>query len=119
MPKSQQTRVKEWIASRLGPEHMTPRERALRVLEEALELAQSEGVIMPDAFRLLQHVFGRPAGDPQQEAGAVGVCLMGWCAARGLDHKAVVEQEIERIEARTISEVRESVERKRREGLTV
>lgn len=117
--KSQQTRVREWIATRLGAEHATPKERAMRLLEESLELAQSEGVIMPDAFRLLQHVFNRPPGDPMQEAGAVGVCLMGYCAARNLDHKAVIEQELQRIEAKTISEVAASVQRKRAEGLTV
>ena len=56
----------------------------MRLLEEACELAQAEGINIEQAMGQLRHVYARPAGHVFQEAGGVAVCLLGWCAARNV-----------------------------------
>jgi hypothetical protein len=105
-------RVGDWIKTRIGPEHMHPQERALRALEEAMELAQAEGVSLDQVNRQAEHVFSRPPGDPEQEVGGVGVCLLGWCAARGIPLITLIIREVERIEAKPLESIRGSLARK-------
>lgn len=112
-------RVSAWVISRIGGDHMQPIERAMRNLEESLELAQTEGVTLEQANKQAQHVFGRPAGDPVQEAGGVAVCLLAWCAARGVRLLDVALREVERIESKPIAEIRGSLARKADEDLVV
>lgn len=107
-----ESRVAAWVRTRIGPEHMNRRERAMRLLEEAAELAQAEGVTSEQASKQMEHVFRRPAGDPAQEAGGVAVCLLAWCAATGNTLHDIATREVERIEAKPVEEIRGSVARK-------
>lgn len=43
----------------------------MQVLEEALELVQSNGCTASEAHQLVDYVFGRPIGDRKEEIGAV------------------------------------------------
>lgn len=112
-----ESRVANWVCTRIGPKHMRPRERAMRLLEEAIELAQAEGITAEQVSRQVEHVFGRPAGEPRQEAAAVAVCLYGWCAATSVTLDEIATEEVERIEARPIEEIRGSLARKEDAGL--
>ena len=114
-----EARVAEWIRTRIGADHIAPRERAMRLLEEAFELAQAEGITGQQAIRQIEHVYARPAGNPEQEAGGVAVCLLGWCAAHGTTFREVALREIERIEAKPIEEIRGSLARKHKADLVV
>jgi len=76
---------------------MNPRERVMRVLEEALELAQAEGVTSEEAHRLTEYVFGRPLGDPLQELGGVRLTLLGYAAARGVSADEAELTELQRV----------------------
>lgn len=76
--------VADWTVQTFGPEMMTPHERVLRVLEEALELAQAEGLSAVEAIRLVRYVFDRPAGDPAQEVGGLRLTILAYCAAKGI-----------------------------------
>jgi hypothetical protein len=109
---SLEQRVAEWVRTRIGDAHMQPKERAMRLLEEAIELAQAEGITQEQVYQQTEHVFWRPKGLPVQEAAGVAVCLLGWCAASGqlLDEIALCE--IERIEAKPVEQIRGSVARK-------
>lgn len=107
-----EARVAEWVNTRIGPEHMHPRERAMRLLEEAVELAQAEGIAYDQVDRQVAHVYSRPAGEPAQEAAGVAVCLLGWCAATGNRLNDLALAEIERIEAKPIEQIRGSLARK-------
>lgn len=79
-----QVRVIHWTLSRFGAENLLDRkERAARLLEEALELAQAEGVDTDAAGRIYLRVYSRPAGGPVQEAAAVGLCLLAWASSAG------------------------------------
>lgn len=116
---SLESRVAEWVRTRIGEDHMHPRERAMRLLEEAAELAQAEGISGSQAAAQVAYVFSRHPGDPLQEAGGVAVCLLGYCASRGVALLDVATIEVERIEKKPIGEIRGSVARKNDADLVV
>ncbi len=107
-----EARVRSWVEERIGKDHMAPRERAMRLLEEAIELCQAEGIQADLVAKQCEHVYARPAGDPKQEAGGVAVCLYGWCASRGVRLTEIAKREIERIECKPIEQIRGSLARK-------
>jgi uncharacterized protein YfiM (DUF2279 family) len=65
--------VLKWATDTFGAVAMNRNERAARILEEALELAQAEGVTQETADRLVARVYGRPAGEPKGEY--QGLCM--------------------------------------------
>lgn len=66
----------EWICSTFGDAIAThSKERALRLLEEALELYQSLDGDVQMAHNLTNTVFQRPVGDPTQELAQVGLMV--------------------------------------------
>lgn len=93
-----QQRVQPWMMACFGPEISADRiERNHRFLEESLELVQSLGCTASEAHQLMDYVFGRPVGEPVQEAGGVMVTLAALCLASGLDMHACGETELARI----------------------
>ena len=93
-----QQRVQPWMMACFGPEiSADSRERNHRFLEEALELVQSCGCTASEAHQLVEYVYGRPWGEPAQEAGGVMVTLAALCLANGLDMHACGETELARI----------------------
>ncbi|WP_253279357.1 hypothetical protein [Comamonas testosteroni] len=93
-----QQRVQPWMMACFGAEISADRrERNHRFLEEALELVQSCGCTASEAHQLVEYVFGRPVGDPMQEAGGVMVTLAALCLANNLDMHACAETELARI----------------------
>lgn len=92
--------IREWVVEVFGPAFLHSKtERALRVLEEATELAQAEGVSAPQARRLLDRVYSRPAGTPMAEGAAVGVTILAWAASRDTAFLPLVAEEVTRIQA--------------------
>ncbi len=111
--KSLEQRVAEWVSTRFGPEYLAHRgERAMRLLEEAVELAQAEGVNIGAARKLVEHVYARPAGEPSQEAAGVAVTLLAWCAATQTSLFDITLAEVNRIEAKPIKQLQDSITRK-------
>jgi len=102
-----QRRVAEWVRTRFdGPTLTDRRERAMRVLEEAMELAQAEGLGKMDAARLSEVVFSRPVGDPDQEAAGTAVTLLAWAAAANRSLIDLIHHEVARIYALPIDHFR-------------
>lgn len=94
---SYQDRVAEWIAECLPPEAGSDSaERAHRLLEEAIELAQACGTSKEDAMQLINYVFDRPVGEQEQEVGGVMVTLAALCSAIGVPMDSAAEKELER-----------------------
>lgn len=92
-----QSRVHEWLVACLGIETAKDeRERSRRFLEEALELVQSVGLTREDCQRLIDFVYGRPAGDPWQEAGGTLMALAALCTATGISLDEAGELELRR-----------------------
>lgn len=113
-------KINHWVRSRFGDLIFEDRwERTMRVLEEALELAQAEGVSEDAARILTRRVFSRPVGVPSQEGAGVGVTLFAWAASRGIDiHKSMME-EVERIYAVPVEKFIEKQKEKARAGVAL
>lgn len=86
------------------------RERAFRMLEEALELFQSLDCDVEDALRLVQYVYGRPVGVPEQEVGGLMMTLAALCGAAEVDLQKAAYNELWRVNT---PEVLEKIRAKR------
>lgn len=85
MSKPLQQRVWTWLVTAFGGKFLSPQDRVLRALEEAVELAQAADILQEVAYAMVEHVYSRPKGDPRQElAGLVNTTLMV-AEAYGLD----------------------------------
>jgi len=85
-----QVGVFEWVLATFGEANATPKERARRFFEEAVELAQAASLGAEDLERVVKHVLKKPPGDPVQELGGVGVTLLAYaesirCSADGAE----------------------------------
>lgn len=66
----------DWGVRAFGRQHMVDtRVRALRMLEEAIELGQACSLDKETVHLLVDKVFERPVGDPAQELGGVMLTL--------------------------------------------
>jgi len=93
-----QDRVWGWVCECFGaPVAYNVREREHRFIEEAIELVQASGCSKEDVLMLVDHVYGRPAGDVAQEVGGVMITLNALCTRRGVDVKKAAMAEYERI----------------------
>ena len=84
-------------------------ERGFRFGEEAIELLQANGTTKEDVLKLVDYVYGRPAGELTQEVGGTMVTLAALCAARGIDLLDAADSEQQRVEQ---PEVRAKIQRK-------
>lgn len=103
--RAYQERVSTWMlvcfARSLA---MSKKERAQRFLEEALELAQAEGLTRDDADLMVNYVYSRPVGKSPQEVGGVMVTLAALCWNAEIDLEAEAFKELERVEQPEIIE---------------
>lgn len=93
-----QKRIRRWVETRLGVKAMKPHERAMRMLEEAIELAQSCGVNVDEATVLVWDVFGKPIGDAAQEIGGAMLTLLACADGSGYVASECALTEMRRIE---------------------
>jgi hypothetical protein len=94
---ARQRAVLQWVGDTFGSPALTPYERARRVLEEAVELGHADGLTPERARDVVAHVYGKPPGDPAQEAGGLGVTLLAYCEARGLSADGEEVREFRRV----------------------
>jgi hypothetical protein len=96
--RERQRQVFAW-ALRCFPEFTVrdPRERVRRVIEEALELGQAEGLSIVDARQLVEYVFKRPAGEPQQELGGLMLTTLAYAENAGYNRAYCEEIELKRV----------------------
>lgn len=94
-----QKRCRRWVETRLGMAAMEPHERAMRMLEEACELAQSLGVNREEAQKLLHVVYSKPPGDVRQELGGAALTLLACADACGELLGECAKREMERVES--------------------
>ena len=77
-----QDAVDEWMLKCFGKTIARDTlERNHRFLEEALELVQSKGCTKDEAHQLVDYVFSRPVGDPEEEIGDTLLSLAALCTA--------------------------------------
>jgi NTP pyrophosphatase (non-canonical NTP hydrolase) len=95
--RSYQQRVEEWLEACLPEKARRDQtERTFRFLEEALELAQANGCSEGDAHTLVNYVYGRDHGRPDEEVGGVMVTLASLCSAVGIDMNKAGDRELQR-----------------------
>jgi hypothetical protein len=96
-----QDNVQSWVVECFGADIASDRtERNSRFSEESLELLQACGATAEDCHRMVDYVFNRPAGEPEQEAGGVMVTLASLCLANDLDMHEAGERELANIRTR-------------------
>jgi hypothetical protein len=93
-----QARVQPWLMACFGAMIAGDREeRNHRFFEEAGELVQSLGMSAHEAHQLVDYVWNRPVGEPNQEVGGTMVTLAALCLANALDMHAAGETELARV----------------------
>lgn len=103
--KTYQERVDKWVVECFGGDIRNDKvERNDRFLEEALELVQSLGCSKERALQLVDYVYDREIGSPNQEVGGVMVTLAALCNTNLIDMEVEAETELERIDHPTIKE---------------
>lgn len=95
-------RAAAWVRRCFGDAAMARPERAARLMEEAIELAQAEGVPEELAAGVVRRVYSRPSGLPAQEAGGVGLCLAAWEEASGISVENAAMLEMDRVERMSV-----------------
>lgn len=96
--------VGQWCARAFGVMVSVDRkDRSIRIVEEATELCQYEGVDPAVLHKLIDVVFSRPIGFPYQEMGGIAVTSLAYCEASGMSFESCLEQEVERILDKDIS----------------
>src|ERR1700722_5234721 len=94
---SRGVRTLEWARETFGEVALDPQERALRFLEEAMELAQAAGTTGAQAAALLERTWSRPPGLIPQEAAQVQLTLELVAEVLRVDLDDVAERELARI----------------------
>lgn len=92
-----QVKIFEWVKSTFGQSNATVKERILRFIEEALELSQAEGITINELLLLINHVYSKPVGTPDQEVGGIGVTLLAYCESKGLSAETEEIKEMNRV----------------------
>lgn len=92
-------RALQWAVSTFGSIAADPHERAMRFLEEAVELAHAEGVTAETASKIAARVYSRPAGHTAQEVGQAAMTLECLAANLGISAEAECANEFLRVQS--------------------
>lgn len=88
----------DWGVRAFGHEHMTNSPlRALRLVEEVIELAQAAAVPRDKLLELINIVYSRPVGSLYQEIGGTMVTLLVFCKLHGINPQDALRTEIRRV----------------------
>lgn len=92
----------DWACRSFGNDHVYNFPvRALRCAEEAVELAQAYKVSKEKMLELVEIVYSRPPGEPEQELGGVAMTATVLAAAHGHDLDTFFEVELRRVLAKS------------------
>jgi NTP pyrophosphatase (non-canonical NTP hydrolase) len=110
----------DWAIRSFGEDHVHNFPiRSLRVAEEAVELAQAYNVPREKLIDLVNIVYDRPKGNPNQEIGGVLMTITVLCAALGFDPDEGFERELRRVLAKSSTHFAKRNQEKIDLGLTV
>lgn len=97
MTDSRQRKVLAWAVDNFGWIAKNRDERAVRLAEEAIEVAQAEGVPLDVVMTVAQRVYSRPVGDLKREIGGVAITLDALAENVGLSVTEEAEREFARV----------------------
>lgn len=89
--------VLQWAVDSFGSIALNRDERAARMAEEAIEVAQVEGVPLEVMQRITARVYSRPVGELGQEVGGLVLGLYALAANAGVDIDAEFKREFDRV----------------------
>lgn len=93
----------DWALRAFGREHVYNMPiRSLRCAEEAVELCQAYNVDKATMLRLVETVYSRPPGAPNQEIGGVLMTINILCAANDYSPDGLFERELMRVLAKPV-----------------
>ncbi len=92
-----QVAVYRWVGDTFGYANLETEERCKRFVEEAIELAQAEGLTEEQVRAIVSYVYEKPGGEVQQEVGGVGTTLLAYCEAVGISADMCEEEEFRRV----------------------
>lgn len=114
---SRQDGVHAWCVSAFGKEHSeNVEQRALRLVEEAIEAAQACGCDLAMLHKLVDYVYSRPVGKIEQELGGVGLTTLALAAAAGLSADDLEAREFRRVLATPLQTFSERNKQKNEAG---
>ena len=112
-----QRSVSTWVISTFGESAMHPTIRAMRFLEEAIELVQACGLTLEEVDRVAGVVYSRPVGEVSQEVGGTRLTLAALCEAMHVDGDIAATVEWDRVQLKSPEYVRARDAAKRALGL--
>ena len=90
--------IHDWAVRCFGREHVQNRAvRILRLVEEAVELAQAGGIPQKKIAKLVEIVYERPPGNVIQEIAGVLMTVNVLCGTLGLDPDDILLAEVRRV----------------------
>lgn len=93
-----QIRVQDWVVRTFGKESAhNATERALRTVEEVVELAQACNVDAATLHKLVDYVYARPVGEAGREIAGSLITLYSVASALGIDADMEFEIEMARV----------------------
>jgi len=101
--ETRQAQVLTWCTDAFGHEEANSLpQRAVRLLEESIEAAQSAGVSRETARRLIDYIFDRPPGELGQEIGGVGLTLLALAEVAEVSADGEERREIDRVLSKSL-----------------
>lgn len=92
-----QADVLRWAVESFGPIAQNVDERAARVAEEAIEIAQVEGVPLETIKRITDRIYSRPPGERWQEIGGTMIGMLSYAEIVGLSLAECTHREFQRV----------------------
>lgn len=86
-----------WAVQNFGKVAKNHDERAARLVEEAVEICQVQGVSEEVIHRIVCRVYSRPVGRLEQEIGGTTLALMAVAENAGLSMDKCAEDEFNRV----------------------
>ncbi len=90
-------KILDWAVQMFGPVAKNRDERAARVLEEAVELAQACGVSQDVCGKIITRVYAREHGDVRSEFGQLQMVLYSFAANENLNPDTEADIEFHRV----------------------
>lgn len=93
------SRALNWAVEMFGDVALEPRERTMRFIEEAIELAHALHLERETLDAITERVYGRGHGKIYQEVGQTQMTLEGLAKVIGIDLEGEADREFFRIQA--------------------
>lgn len=117
--KRRQAVVLGWAKRVFGSCVLSQKERALRILEEAIEVTQAAGINEDTVRRMVDRVYYRSVGNLREEMGGLLVTALAMCEVLGVDGDELERDEMERVLSLDESFIQEKHKAKVAQGLAL